>query len=302
MNIDESGRPRRRVAAAGWFRAMLVAAIAALAVAALSCGDEGSTLEDAQESGRVRIGFANEAPYGFANEAGEVTGEAPEVARAVLAEMGITEIDPVVVPFGSLIPGLQSGRFDIIAAGMFINPDRCGQVSFSDPDYCIPQAFGVAAGNPLGLNNYDDVAANPDARLGVIAGAVEEGYALAAGVSSDQIQTFDDVNNLPEALLADRIDAFAATTLSVRAQIDRVGSDDIEATAGFAPIVDGEPDLGCGGYGFRTDDEDFRDAFNEILADMKANDQIVPITEEFGFGADEIGAAKDITAADLCSE
>jgi len=107
------------------------------------------------------------------------------------------------------------------------------------------------------------------------------------------------VANLPEAVKAGQIDAFAATSLSVRAQVERVSG--LEATSAFVPVIDGVDQLGCGGYGFRTDDEDLHEAFNEILAGMKANDEVVGITSPFGFLDDEIGAAKDKTAEDLCT-
>lgn len=265
----------------------------------VGCGDDESTLDEAKDSGRIRIGFANERPYGFADSSGNVTGEAPTVAKAVLERMGISEIDAVVVPFGSLIPGLEAGRFDIIAAGMFINPDRCQQILFSDPDYCVPQAFAVKAGNPLGIMTFEDIAANSDIRLGVPTGAVEEGYALDAGASQDQIVNFDDIAGAGEALQAGRIDAVAATTLAIQAELERLGDDSLEATPGFDVVIDGEPVSGCGGYGFREDDEDLRDAFNEILLEMKNNDEIKPLVEEFGF-VDEVDAAKGRTADQLC--
>lgn len=291
------------------FRGFALTGLGVTGAALLGCDDEGngdgpagasgSVLEMARERGYITIGFANEAPYGFANEAGEVTGEAPEVARAVFADLGIPEVQGVVTTFGSLIPGLQAGRFDVIAAGMFINPDRCEQILFSDPDYCIPQAFAVAAGNPLGLTDYESVAAS-DAQLGVLSGGVEEGYASALGVPDDRITRFDEATSLAEGLQAGRVDVIAATSLSIRAQLDRLGDSNLEMTAGFTPVIDGVPQHGCGGYGFRNDDQDLRDAFNDVLVSMKQGNQIVPITEPFGFGETEIGAASDVTAADLC--
>jgi polar amino acid transport system substrate-binding protein len=315
-NSDISSLTAGRVSRRSLFRGVGLAGLGLTGAAILGCSSDddgdstatatagGSTdtslLAKAREQGYITIGFANEAPYGFANEAGEVTGEAPEVARAILAKLGIPEVQGVVVPFGSLIPGLQAGRFDIIAAGMFINPDRCGQVLFSDPDYCIPQAFAVAAGNPKGLNSYEDVAANSDAKIGVLSGGVEEGYATDLGVSDGQIQRFDEAPAMAEALQAGRVDAIAATSLSIRAQLDRLNDSKLEMTAGFTPVIDGVAQNGCGGYGFRQEDTELHGEFNTALKAMKENDEIVAITEPFGFGATEIGAAKDVTAEDLC--
>jgi len=310
----------RRVGRRSLFRGFSLAGLGIAGAAILGCADDdepedggngggtnggdngattGNILERAREQGYITIGFANEAPYGFANESGEVTGEAPEVAKAIFAELGVPEVQGVVTTFGSLIPGLQAGRFDVIAAGMFINPDRCEQILFSDPDYCIPQAFGVQAGNPMGLMSYEDVA-NSDATLGVLAGGVEEGYALDLGVPEDRITLFDEATSLAEGLQAGRVDAIAATSLSIRAQLDRLDDDSLEMTAGFTPVIDGEPQRGCGGFGFRPEDQELRDAFNDVLVEMKGNNEIVPITEEFGFGETEIGAAADVTVDDLC--
>ena len=101
-----------------------VMAVALTTLPALTATAE-TTLEKARQQGYIRVGFANEAPFGYATPDGKLTGEAPEVAKAVLTRMGIAEVDGVLTEFGSLIPGLKAGRFDIIAAGMFITPKRC---------------------------------------------------------------------------------------------------------------------------------------------------------------------------------
>ena len=104
-------------------------ALLALLAAATTMGFAGvahaqSTLEQAKADGYIRVGFANEAPYGFATPDGKLTGESPEVVKAILAKLGVAQVDGVLTEFGSLIPGLQAGRFDIVAAGMFVTPAR----------------------------------------------------------------------------------------------------------------------------------------------------------------------------------
>jgi polar amino acid transport system substrate-binding protein len=298
-NYPKATFSTRTISRRSLFRGSAVAGVGALGLLAVGCGDDDDTLERIQEEGYVTIGIANEAPYGHVDEAGETVGQAPTVAREVFNRMGIEEMVTVVVPFGSLIPGLQAGRFDIISAGMFITPDRCEQILFSDPDYCVPQALGVEAGNPFGLNSFEDIAANPEVRLGMPSGVIEEDYALAAGVDPDQFVFFDDLIGAGEALAAGRVDAIAATSLAIDAEIARLDDPGLEATPAFEVVIDGEPQSGCGGYGFRTDDEDFRDAFNDVLAQMKQDGEIRPLVEEFGF-TDEVDAAVDRTAEELC--
>lgn len=293
-----------------WLSVAALVLVAALAFAA--CGDDddggdgdgdgGSLLEKARADGSLTVGIANEAPYGFEDESGAVTGEAPEVAKEVLSRLGIPAIDAVVVDFGALIPGLNAGQFDMIAAGMFITPERAQQTSFSDPDYCATQAFAVAAGNPKGISDFASIADNDDAVVGVLTGAFEEGYAEDAGIPGDRIEVYDTTPNVFEALQDGRIDAVALTSITVNWQILQLGDSSIEGTEGFVPVIDGEEKFGCGGYGFRFEDQDFRDAFNDELKSMKENDEILPIVEQFGFAASDVSQAKDVTVQDLAGE
>lgn len=266
-----------------------------------ACGDDngeteaGNLLERGREQGFLRVGFANEAPYGFADEAGNVTGEAPEVARAVLAELGIPELDGVVTEFGSLIPGLNAGRMDMVAAGMFITPERCEQVLFSDPDYCAPQALAVPAGNPMNLTDYESVR-EAGANLGVLSGAVEEQHAADVGI--ENVTVLADTPSLIDALRGGRIDAFSLTSFTVNWQLR--DADDLEAAEPFVHTVNGEEELGCGGYAFRQDDQEFRDEFNRVLNEMMDAGEVLPLIEEFGWSQEEIDLAQQTSAEELC--
>ncbi len=117
------------------------AAIGAIILGLTAGAQAQSTLEKARNEGVIRIGFANEAPYGYATPSGELTGEAPAVAKEIFSRLGIENVEGVLTEFGSLIPGLRAGRFDVIAAGMFIPPERCAQIQFSEPSYGIGQAM-----------------------------------------------------------------------------------------------------------------------------------------------------------------
>lgn len=246
--------------------------------------------------GTVRIGIANEVPYGYEGEDGEATGEAPELARAILGELGIDNIEATVVEFGSLIPGLLADQYDMIAAGMFINPERAEQVVFSDPDYCADTSFAVVEGNPHGLETFESFLEN-DAILGVLGGAVEETYAIETGIADGQISRFGDTPSLVDALTAGRIDAFALTGPTVQAQVSNL--DGFEATEGFIPVIDGEEQLGCGAFAFHPDNQEFRDIFNAKLKEFQQDDKVLPIIEEFGFSEAAVNAAKDLTVEDL---
>lgn len=263
-----------------------------------SGGDASGLLGELQDAGTITVGIANEVPYGFEDEDGNATGEAPEVARAVLGELGIDNIEAQVVDFGSLISGLQAGQFDMIAAGMYINAERAEQILFSDPDYCVGEAFAVEEGNPLGLTDFASVVDTPEATIAILSGAVEEGYADAAGVPDGQIELFADVNAQYDALEAGRVDAVTGTYLTVKEQADAL--DGFEVTEAFTPLDEnGEEVLGCGGFGFRQDNEDFRNAFNDQLNAMQEAGELIDIITGFGFAEADVLKAESLTAEDL---
>jgi polar amino acid transport system substrate-binding protein len=292
----------------------LFALLAAFALVVAACGDDDDTtaadttaadgeaasglLAELQEQGSITVGIANEVPYGYEDEDGNVTGEAPEVAKRVLHELGIDQVDAEVVEFGALINGLQAGQFDMIAAGMYINPQRAEQILFSDPDYCVGEAFAVPEGNPEGLTDFQSVVDNPDVTIAVLSGAVEEGYAETAGVPDDQIELFTDVNAQYDALEAGRVDAVTGTALTVRTQVENM--EGFTATESFFPVDEnGEEVLGCGGFGFRQENEAFRDAFNDALNELQEQGEIEPLITQFGFAPEDVQRAQDLTVEDL---
>lgn len=254
-------------------------------------------LGELQDSGSIRIGIANEVPYGFEDEDGNVTGEAPEVARAVLEELGITDVEAVVVEFNALIPGLQADRFDMIAAGMFITPERAQEIIFSDPDYCVSNSFAVAEGNPMDISDFQSVI-DSGATVAVLSAAVDEGYAVDSGVPDDQIDRYSDVNAQYDALAAGRVDAVSGTSLTVNTQTD--AREGMEATESFFPVIDGEEQIGCGGFGFA--DQELRDAFNDVLKEKQEDGTVMEIVTGFGFSEADVETAADLTVADLTGE
>lgn len=298
LGVEDHVMSRRR------FISLSLAASASLAFSPLltACAadpaptDSNGTLARARQQGFIRVGFANEAPYGYVDETGRVTGAAPELARAVMRNLGVREVDGVPTPFGSLISSLNDGRFDIIAAGMFITPDRCDQILFSDPDYCVEQAFLVLKDNPLGILRYEDIANQLTVKLGVLTGAVEASHATEAGVDSGRIQLFDNPPGLLAALREGLIDAAALSTISLANLASQAAFEGVEVTEGF--MYRDQP--GCGGFGFRRDDALFRDQFNQTLSDLKAQGAVTSHVEPFGF-ADAAQAADGLTSEELCT-
>ena len=280
-------------------------AVAVLASLAVACGGSGerpgeSTLARLRRQGVARVGYANEAPYAYLDSKSDrLTGEAPEIARKVLAGLGIPRVEGVLTEFGALIPGLEAKRFDLIAAGMYIKPRRCREIDFSNPTYCIGEGFLVRAGNPADLHSYRDVAESEAATLGVVAGAVELGYARKTGIPDDRIVVFPDAPSAVAGVQSGRVDAYGGTSLTVRDLFDKADDPNLEIASPFTgPVIDGQPVQGCGAFGFRKGEDAFRKAFDERLDGFLGTPAHLDLVRPFGFTRRELPG--DLTAAELC--
>jgi polar amino acid transport system substrate-binding protein len=175
-----------RIAAA----AILLAAIALAATAAFRPSDPA--WDRIRETGVLRIGYAVEPPYAFIAPGGRVTGESPEFARLVAKEMGVARIDWILTTFDALIPDLREGRFDAVAAGLFVTPERERQIAFAHPSLAVRAGLVVTKGNPRRLASYRDAVADPAARIAVLSGSVEEARLRARGLPDARLLVVPD--------------------------------------------------------------------------------------------------------------
>ena len=272
-------------------------AVAALAVALLVGPARAMTLEEVRADGFIRLGLAIEAPYAFVTAEGRVTGEAPEVARAVFHRLGVPNVSARIVDFENLIPGLLRGEFDVIAAGMFITPERCARVAFSRPTFGVGQAFLVVRGNPLGLETYVDVARTPDARLAVLAGAVEGDFARMEGVPDDRLVVVRAPAAGLRAVTEGEADAFALSQPSIRRLAQSLPPPrPVEAVPAF-DAVGGRSVVGHGALAFRPEDADLRDAVDAELAAFIGSTEHLALVAPFGFGEETLPS---LDRAELC--
>ncbi|RDH75045.1 ectoine/hydroxyectoine ABC transporter substrate-binding protein EhuB [Mycolicibacterium moriokaense] len=258
---------------------------------------EGGTLARIKDAGSIKVGIAGEVPYGF-TENGEVTGEAPEVAKAVYKAMGVDKVESTQVEFGQLIPALNAGQYDMVAAGMAILPDRCKNAQFSTVDYVTPTALLVPKGNPQQVNNFDDIKAK-NLPLAVLSGTVEEAVAQDLGIPADKIQPYDGQPEMLQALLDNRAYAGALTDISLRRMVADNPTAPLQVTDGFVPVVGGKKQIQAGGFVFRKGDDQLVEQFNTELDKLHQSGQWLTIVKPFGFTEDNL-PPEDVTTAQLC--
>jgi polar amino acid transport system substrate-binding protein len=254
-------------------------------------------LEKIKKQGYVTVGFANERPYGY-RDGGKLVGEAPAISRKIFGEMGGIELRGKLFEFDALIPALKAGRVDVVTAGMFITPERCGQAAFGDPEYVVPSAFLVKKGNPKNLTDYQSVI-DSKAKLAVLSGAVEVDQATGAGVPDSQLMKVSDQQAGLDAVQSGRADALNLTSISLRSLADNANG--VEVAEPFTPEVDGKKQYGAGAAVFRQDDQDLLKAYNAQLAKILKDDQAwLSLVKPFGFTLNEKPPAS-LTTQKLCN-
>lgn len=276
-------------------------AIAATAVAAMASTTAGAvTLKQIKKRGYIRIAVANEIPYGYVDPSGAAKGAGPDVAKAVVAKLGIDpkNIQWVVTNFSSLIPGLQANRFDMTAAEMAIRPERCKKVIYSEPNTSYGDGLLVKDGNPSHLNAYSDFKKS-GTKVAVMAGADTLGVLQKLGVPESNIVTIASNSDAISTVATGRADAYAATGLTASQLANK--SKKVAVVEDFKdPVVDGKTVRDWGGFNFNSSSKSLRDAFNKALVAFKKTDAWKKILTGYGFTEADIKGSMEKTTAQLC--
>ncbi|CAH2399418.1 ectoine/hydroxyectoine ABC transporter substrate-binding protein EhuB [Mesorhizobium escarrei] len=277
------------------FRRVFVGGMAALGMALLATAagpvSAESLLDKIKNGEPIRIGFSNDAPWAYSGGNNEPLGVAVTIAKEVLKKLGATKIEPVVTEWGSLIPGLQAGRFDVITDGMYVLPERCRNVVFSEPIATIPAALAVPKGNPEGLHSFEDIR---DKGLTLVTGSGYQAVQIAhqVGISDDKIMQVAGNAEIVQALKAGRAAAGAGEPVGLRAAIGN--QEGIELAQPFTVSV--KP--GNAAFAFPLNDQASVDAFNALLKGYIGSDEMMKSVSKYEY--DKLLLPDGSKTADLC--
>lgn len=254
----------------------LLSALLLLGAFGLQLAGCGQPHQPGVASGKLRVGYAVEAPYAYVDVDGRVTGEAPEVARLIAQRLGLGEPLWQQMAFDDLLTRLDQGQIDVIAAGMFITPERARRALFSSPTFAVRPGLLVLSGNPLGVSS--NITASPPSRpIAVLRGAVEEevlrAHHLPLMVVPDAQTGRDAVANGVAAALA-----LSAPTVHWMAAHDASG-----ATVPLPGAALPGSAAGQGAFAFRRGDLELCRRWDEALLTLKRSGDYQTIEERFGF-------------------
>lgn len=253
--------------------------------------DEGErSFAAVRQKGVLRVGYAVEAPFAFV-EKGQVRGESPEIAQEVCRRLHIGRIEWVQTSFDSLVPDLLANRFDVIAAGFFITPERKLLVAFSQPTFFVRPGLLVRKGNPRGIRSYADLLEHTELKVAAISGSAEERWLRNHNFTNERLEIVPDAVSGRVAVASSLVDALALSSLTIRrmAQADGATLEAVELPA----YGDDEPPLGLGAFAFRKEDRSLLEAWNGVLADYIGSAEHRKLVAPLGFSRSETSFAED---------
>jgi polar amino acid transport system substrate-binding protein len=279
-------------------RGLPVMAAAILACATLAaCGSSSTTsagsaptggstsqgdalLTQMQNAKSASVGVVAQPPYSNITPSGGLSGLAPALSSVILKNLDVPSLDGHLATYGSAIPGLLAGRWDMVASALDITPARCSVVIFSIPFDVGYDVFAVKPGNPLGIHTLKDVV-NKHATIGILAGGAEIGVAESLGVPSSNISSFPNDATEVADLEAGRVDAIMESSVSFNVSAAWVQAKGHYQLTG--PISDFP--YSAAGFAFRKSDVALRNAVNQQIEKLMASGELQKLRTENGFPA-----------------
>jgi len=167
----------------------VLAAVMTLSMA--GCGKEKKTT-------LVMATNAEFPPYEY-REGDQIVGIDAEIAQAIADDLGL-ELVIEDMAFDSLIAAVQSGKADMVLAGMTVREDRLENVNFSDPYTLTAQVVIVKDGSAIA--SPADLAGK---KVGVQLGTTGDIY--AEDIENVTVERFNKGFEAVQSLLQDKVDA-----------------------------------------------------------------------------------------------
>ena len=209
---------------------------------------------------------ANYPPFQYINEEGEMVGFEVDLWDAIAERLGV-EMEVTSVAFDSMIPGVQSGRWDLAMEGITDNPVRREVVSFVNYGYTTSSAY-VLEENSEGVEDHLDLCGlNGAAQSGtewvdMIAETLSDAC-VADGQEGMTVSEYNTGNDVLLSLYSGRTD-FVLTSAASAREIMNNAPRPVSVVA--VDILPRQPS----GIAFRPDEMDLGEAVLAALAEVMA--------------------------------
>ncbi len=225
-----------------------------------------------QDRGYAILGFVDSPPSTMVRN-DVPTGYNVEITMAMLAKYGITKAEAFQSDFAGMVPGLQSGQFDICVAGLLITEERCEVMAYGPATSVLVYAFGVPVGNPRNLKAVADLLGT-DGIVAVESATTQERI-IREILPESQILTVSGRQDGADAVRIGRADAYIAPDTNLE-QVIASGGEPLDITG---PLTD-MPLIGAC-LTLRPEDQDLADQLKKDFAELQASGEYARILASF---------------------
>ena len=234
---------------------MVIAMLAAFA----SCGGNGGEKEKL-----VMATNAEFPPYEYVED-GKIVGIDAEIAALIAEKLGM-ELEIVDVAFDSIIPGVQSGKYDMGMAGLTVDEKRLEKVNFSTSYATGIQAIIVKEGSDI--KTVDDLAGK---KIGVQTSTTGDIYATG-DYGEEAITRYDNGAVAVQALIADKVDCVIIDNEPAKSYV--------KANEGLK-VLDTEYTVEDYAICFAKEDTELKDKVDGALKELIADGSVKEVIEKY---------------------
>ena len=178
----------------------------------MSAPASADLLDEILERGSIRIGVSEFVPWTMRDADGKLQGFEIDVGTKLAADLGVEPVF-VAIDWEEIIPALQKGSIDVIAAGMAITPQRALRVNFSRPVAVSGVGLALNARLTEGLEALSELN-RPQVKISVVKGSLADSVARTL-FDRASIHTFGDNAAAEAMLLENRADAYVGSMPAV---------------------------------------------------------------------------------------
>lgn len=241
-----------------------------LAACMTACGGQKLTVESVQKAGKLIIGTSPDfPPFESLSADGKVEGIEIEIMELICEELGV-DLEIKQMDFDSVLPGVQTGKFNVGVSGISVTPEREKNTLFTVP-YCL-------AAQAIVVTSDSSIASKADLTgktVSVQTGTTAEEFCMKNGYT---VKAFAANADAESALTVGKVDAWVIDDLTAAEMVAAYNKDHPDAPL---VILDEAMTTEPYAFAFAKGNDDLVAKINEILNRLLADGTVAAIFEKY---------------------